>query len=144
MRVRVPARHALIVAACSLLSLPPVFAQDVGAIRGTIQDASGAVLPGVTVTLLNPGTIGGNQQTTSDARGAFQFPSLIPSSTYKVTAELQGFRPSSIENIVVNAAVTARVDLALQLNQVAEEVTVTGQSPLLDTTTVANHTVPDR
>src|SRR5439155_19632260 len=61
---------------CSTL---PAMAQGVGAIGGTISDPSGAVLPGVTVTLSNPrGTIGGNQETVTDARGAFQFIRLVP------------------------------------------------------------------
>src|SRR5688572_26467112 len=49
-----------------------------GAVSGTATDASGAVLPGVTVTLSNPGTIGGNQVAVTDARGAYQFPRLVP------------------------------------------------------------------
>ena len=67
-------------------------AQGVGGIGGTVSDQSGAVLPGVTVTLSNPlGTIGGNQETVTDERGAFQFVRLVP-GTYTVRAELSGFR----------------------------------------------------
>ena len=83
----------------------PAAAQGVGAIGGTVTDASGAVLPGVTVTLSNPrGTIGGNQETVTDARGAFQFIRLVP-GTYTVKADLAGFRPAVQENVVVNADV---------------------------------------
>ena len=143
MAFRVPSRYVLVVAYSGLLhSLAR--AQDVGSIRGTVLDESGGVLPGVTVVLLNPGTIGGNQQTVSDARGVYQFNSLVPSATYQVTAELQGFRPASVTSIVVNAAVTARVDLTLQVSQLAEQLTVTGQTALLDTTSVTNQTVLDR
>src|SRR5436189_5213282 len=103
---------ALAVWACSA---PPVFAQGVGAIGGTITDASGAVLPGATVTLSNPrGSIGGNQETVTDARGAFQFIRLVP-GVYIVKADLAGFRSAAQENVVVNADVTARVDLKLEI-----------------------------
>src|SRR5262249_2941551 len=93
----------------------PAMAQGVGAIGGTVTDASGAVMPGVTVTLSNPrGSIGGNQEAVTDARGAFQFLRLVP-GTYTVKAELEGFRTAVLENIVVNADVTARVDLKLEI-----------------------------
>jgi uncharacterized membrane protein len=65
-----------------------------GTIGGTVVDTSGAVLPGVSVTLSNPGTIGGNQVTVTDARGVYQFPRLVP-GRYSVRGELTGFRPRS-------------------------------------------------
>src|SRR5713101_7398443 len=127
--------------ACATL---PVFAQGVGAIGGTISDPSGAVLPGVTVTLSNPrGTIGGNQEAVTDARGAFQFIRLVP-ETYSVKAELPGFRPAVQENVVVNADVTARVDLKLEIGTLSEGITVKGESPLLDTTSALKQTVLSR
>src|SRR5580698_4815119 len=68
----------------------PATAQGVGAIGGTVSDASGAVLPGATVTLSNPGTIGGNQEGITNERGAYQFVRLVP-GRYSVKAELPGF-----------------------------------------------------
>ena len=54
-------------------------AQGVGAIKGTVLDEMGAVIPGATVTLSNSeGTLGGNQETVSDSRGAYEFPRLVP------------------------------------------------------------------
>ena len=65
------ARFAIAVTLLSLLALPGMAAaQGLGAIGGTIVDESGAVLPGASVTLVNPGTIGGNQTTATDGRGA--------------------------------------------------------------------------
>ncbi len=144
MAIRVAIRRMLSLGLLCVSVATVASAQGVGAIRGTVQDSSGAVLPGVTVALSNPGTIGANQQAVTDQRGTYQFTSLVPSSTYRVTAELSGFRSAAIENIVVNAAVTVRADLTLPLGQVAEEVTVAGQVPLLDTTSVSNQTVLDR
>jgi carboxypeptidase family protein len=126
---------------CSTL---PAMAQGVGAIGGTVSDASGAVLPGVNVTLSNPrGSIGGNQEAVSDARGAFQFIRLVP-GVYTVKADLAGFRSAVQENIVVNADVTARVDLKLEIGTLSEGITVKGESPLLDTTSALKQTVLSR
>jgi hypothetical protein len=114
-----------------------------GSISGTAADSSGAVLPGVTVTLSNPGTIGGSQVAVTDTRGAYQFPRLVP-GRYSVKGELTGFRPVVIDQIVVNAQATARADLMLQLGDLQESVTVSGEAPLLDTTAVLNQTVMTR
>src|SRR5438128_440094 len=139
-------RFVRIVVALALwaCSMPAVFAQGVGAIGGTVTDSSGAVLPGATVTLSNPrGSIGGNQEAVADARGAFQFLRLVP-GTYTVKAEIEGFRSATQENIVVNADATARVDLKLEIGALQEGVTVTGESPLLDTTSALKQTVLSR
>jgi hypothetical protein len=116
-------------------------AQGVGAIAGTVADSSGAVLPGASVTLSSAqGTIGGSQQATSNERGEYQFVRLVP-GTYKVSAELQGFKRAEQQNVVVNSDVTARVDLRLEVGAIEEGVTVSGQAPLLDTTSALKQTV---
>ena len=122
----------------------PVMAQGVGAIGGSVTDASGAVMPGVTVTLNNAqGSVGGRQDTTTDDRGTYQFVRLVPGS-YIVKAELQGFRPAEQRDITVNADVTARADLKLEIGTLSEGVTVSGEAPLLDTTTALKQTVLSR
>ncbi len=119
-------------------------AQGVGAIGGTVTDPSGGVLPGVSVTLTSAsGGVGSNQSTISGGEGTFQFLRLTP-GTYTVKGELQGFRPAEQRNIVVNSDVTARADLKLEIGTLSEGVTVTGQSPLLDTTTALRQTVISR
>src|SRR5260370_41045272 len=95
-----------IVLLSSGLSLPAA-AQGVGAIGGSIIDASGAALPGVTVALSNPGTIGGNQETVTDGRGAYQFTRLVP-GRYSVKAVLAGSPPTAQENGPVYAQPTHR------------------------------------
>ena len=72
-------RHVLLATFVSVGLSTSVLAQGVGAIGGIVTDATGAVLPGVTVTLSNPGVIGGNQATVSDGQGAYQFTRLVPS-----------------------------------------------------------------
>jgi Carboxypeptidase regulatory-like domain len=119
----------------------PAVAQGFGGIGGTVGDASGAVLPGVNITLTSTqGTVGANQTTITDDRGAYQFSRLVP-GTYIVKAELQGFRPAEQRNIVVNADQTSRADLKLEIGTMQEGVTVTGEAPLLDTTSALKQTV---
>ena len=81
---------------CVSVAVPALAQGGFGAVSGTATDASGAVLPGVTVTLSNPGTIGGNQVAVTDARGGYQFPRLVP-GRYSVKGELVGFRAYVVE-----------------------------------------------
>ena len=119
-------------------------AQGVGAIGGTVSDSSGAALPGVTVSLSNPGVIGGDQSTVTDERGAYQFTRLVPGNNYAVKTALQGFRSALQERIVVNSDTTTRVDLHLEIGALEETITVSSQSPLLDTTQTLKQTVMTR
>src|SRR5437660_11751714 len=96
-------RTLFLAVACSVGVSSSVAAQfGVGTIGGNVTDASGGVLPGVTVTLSNPGVIGGDQSTVSDANGAYQFARLVPGK-YTVKGELQGFRAVIQQGIDVNA-----------------------------------------
>ncbi len=122
----------------------PALAQGVGGIAGTVMDETGALLPGANVTLSNAqGTVGGNQEAVTDARGAYQFQRLVP-GTYTVRAQMQGFRTVEQSNIIVNADVTARADLKLAIGNLEESIIVSGGSPLLDTTTSVKQTVLTR
>ena len=106
------------------------------------MDSSGAVLPGVTLTLSSAqgGTLGGNQEAVSDERGNYQFIRLVP-GTYTVRGQMQGFRTVEQRNIVVNADATARADLTLPIGQLEEGIVVSGEAPLLDTTSALKQTV---
>src|SRR5437667_12222824 len=92
----------------------PAGAQGLGSIGGSVNDTSGAALPGVAVALSSPGVIGGNQEAVTDSRGAYAFPRLVP-GTYTVRASVTGFRAAGQEWIVVNAGVTSRVAPRLEI-----------------------------
>jgi hypothetical protein len=124
------------------LSLPAM-AQGVGAIGGTVLDGTGGVLPGATLTLSNPGAIGDNLSTVTDAQGKYQFPRVVP-GTYSVKGELSGFQTVVQANIVVNADRTSRADLTMSVGNMAETITVAGEAPLLDTTSAAKQAVLSR
>jgi hypothetical protein len=131
-----------VLACCAGVALPAA-AQGVGAIGGTIVDQSGAVLPGVTLTLVNAGIIGGNQSAVSDGRGTYQFTRLAP-GRYAVRAELQGFRPVERPDVIVNADATARIDLKLEVGTLSEQLVVTTDAPALDTSSALSQTVLSR
>jgi hypothetical protein len=137
-------RAVRLVVLCLLMlagSAAAVSAQGVGAIAGTVTDASGAVLPGATVTLTSAqGTVGGNQEVISDERGNYQFLRLVP-GTYSVKAVLQGFRPFTQAGITVNSDQTSRADARLEIGTMEEGIVVSGESPLLDTSSALKQTV---
>ena len=115
-----------------------------GSISGTVADASGGVLPGVTVTLTAAaGGLGSGQTTNTNDQGAYQFTRLVP-GIYIVKAELAGFRPAEQRNLQVNSDQVSRADLSLEIGTLAEGVTVSGEAPLLDTSTALKQTVISR
>jgi hypothetical protein len=86
----------------------PALAQlEQGRLTGIVSDAQGAILPGVTVTATSPSLIG-NQVAVTEPDGRFLFPSL-PSGTYTLTFDLQGFRQVKRENIVLTLGRTFTV-----------------------------------
>jgi hypothetical protein len=124
----------LVAAILAVLSAEPAYAQSSqGRLTGVVTDAQGAVLPGVTVTASSPALIG-TRTTVTEPDGKYLFASL-PTGTYKVTFDLQGFKQSVRENIQVVLGQTISADADLQLGQLTESVTVSGASPVVDVTT---------
>jgi hypothetical protein len=107
-----------------------------GGITGQVLDATRAALPGATVTVVNAGT-NAQRTATTDAEGRFTIPNL-PSATYIIRVELSGFTNIEVKDFVIRNGDIAKPTLTMQLANVAENVTVAGQSPLLQ---VANASV---
>ena len=99
-----------------------------GNIEGTVRDTSGAALPGVMVTVTNMET-GTSRTTTTNTDGGYRAP-LLPLGRYKVAAELQGFRTFEQQGITLSAGQTALINVELTVGNVAETITVTGESPV--------------
>jgi Carboxypeptidase regulatory-like domain len=117
-----------------LFAALPAGAQDFrGRINGTVTDNTGAVLPGVTVTVSGPALIQPQVQVTS-AEGDYRFLALPP-GTYDVAFELTGFQSVKREGIRVVINQTLSVDQQLAVATLQETVTVTGESPIVDTST---------
>src|ERR1700730_12273713 len=103
-------RPAIALLACVLLSSPLAVAQEQrGAIEGVVEDASGGVLPGVTVGARRPALVGTSTAVT-DTRGEYRFPSLSP-GVYEVTATLQGFTQAKTGGVRLELGQILRVDL---------------------------------
>ena len=124
-----------VLASC-LLASTHAFAQGGGAsttgsINGKVADSSGGVLPGVTVSATSPSSMG-VQSSVTDSGGNYRFPALPP-GTYTVTFELPGFNTLKRENIQISMGFTAAVNVELGVASLNETVTVTGDSPVIDT-----------
>ena len=102
-----------------------------GRIAGTVFDKSGAVVAGATVTVVNAGTNESARFTTS-GEGAFSAPQLDP-VTYKISVEARGFKKAVVENIKVDTAGVATVDVTLEPGATSTEVTVTAEVPVIST-----------
>src|SRR5436309_5236389 len=102
-----------------------------GALLGNIVDASGGALPGVTVTITEVNTNISYSAVTNES-GYYIF-SNLKDGTYRVVAELSGFKRIVRDGVDVPVNATPRVDLKMEVGAVEESVTVTGQSPLLQT-----------
>src|SRR5579883_1705656 len=123
-------RILAVLTALLLASSIPAFCQAVsGSLLGTITDVSGATVPNATVTLAEQKT-GLTRTDQTNQSGNFSFPNLPP-GTYRVQAELSGFKRSERTGVVVDANTTIRVDLSLTPGQVSESVEVTAAAPPL-------------
>ena len=127
----------LLAVALATAIVPSAFAQGGGAsstgtIQGRVADAQGAVLPGVTVTATSPSALGAQTAVTSET-GNYRFPALPP-GVYTLVYELAGFNTVRREGIQLALGFTATINIELALATLQETVTVTGESPVIDTT----------
>ena len=106
-----------------------------GSINGKVSDATGAVLPGVTITVTSP-SMQGARTTVTGEEGDYRFPA-VPPGDYKITYELSGFGTVIREGIRVGLGFTATVNVDLKVASLEETVTVTGDSPVVDVTSTA-------
>ncbi len=114
-----------------VVALPVMsFAQE-AVITGTVRDATGAVLPGVTVTAIHEDS-GNTFLSVADERGSFRIPARV--GGYRITAELQGFTTVTRSGVTLLIGQTVALDLQMAVTGVAETVTVTADAPLLNTT----------
>jgi Carboxypeptidase regulatory-like domain len=117
----------------ALLAISPAFGQGGRSeISGTVRDSGNAVLPGAAVTVTNEDT-GLQRSAVTSGDGTFIIPTLPP-GTYTLKAELQGFQAHTRKGLVVNVGQELSLNLTLQIGGLAESVTVTAQSPIVETT----------
>jgi len=131
------ARISAFLAACALACTSIASAQEIGgSISGRVLDQQKLAVPGVTVTATGPQ---GSRSAVTDADGRYQIPFLTPGN-YDVRAELQGFKAFEQKGISVRLGQVAEVSVSMQVGGVAETISVTAETPLINTrsTTIGN------
>ena len=120
----------------TVFSVRAGFAQgQAGSIAGVVRDSSGAVLPGVTVEAASPALIEKVRTVVTDGQGQYKVIDLRPGS-YTVTFSLAGFGSVRREGVELTTAFTANVNAEMRVGALEETVTVTGESPIVDTQNV--------
>lgn len=125
------------------LLLPAPAAAQGGSISGLVTDSTGGILPGVTVEVASPVLIEGSITASSDSAGRFTITTLRP-GTYTVTFKLDGFRTFVRDGLILSGDVALQVNGQMAVGSLEETVTVSGQSPLVDTQQVRSQFVATR
>jgi len=113
-----------------LLAHSSAWAQATAQLSGTVKDSSGAVLPGVTVTVTQTDT-GFSRTVVTETSGTYVVPNL-PTGPYKLEATLQGFRTYAQTGIVLQVNANPTINITLAVGDVAETISVEGAAPLVD------------
>lgn len=116
-----------------LVGATTTFAQETATILGTVKDASGAAVAGANVTARNTDT-SQTRTAVSEADGAYRIPGLLVGN-YEVRVEHEGFQAAVHTGLVLTVDLQAVVNMTLQVGSVNQTVSVTGEAPLVDTTT---------
>lgn len=118
-------------AAATLAAGPVVAQRTTGSIVGTVTDDTGSVLPGATIEV-SGSSIVGTQTSITNERGFYRFPALPPGE-YDIVYRMSGFAVMRQSALRIGVGQTVQRGLAMQLSQLAEEITVTGEAPVVDT-----------
>ena len=117
-----------------LFAASALFGQTSATLRGLITDQSGAVLPGVSISVRNQQT-GVERTTLSDETGNYQVAAL-PIGVYQVEVMLAGMKPQNVSGLALEVGQTVIRDFKLEVGAASEEVTVSGEAPVIDTATI--------
>jgi hypothetical protein len=134
-------RLAFALLAC--LAAWPSLAHAQSAIAGVVRDTSGAVLPGVTVEAASPALIEKTRTVSTDGEGRYNIVDLRP-GVYTVTFSLEGFSTVRRDGIELPANFTATINGDMKVGSLEETITVSGQSPVVDTSTAVQQQVLSR
>ena len=118
---------------CVLFAIAAFAQGERGTFNGTITDPSGAAVAGAAVKVINPETGVETTSVATDA-GVYRMPYLQP-GTYRITVSAPGFKTAVRQNVTLAVAQTLTIDFALELGNVADQITVSAETPLLETGT---------
>jgi hypothetical protein len=125
------------------LVLAPSLAMAQGTLTGTVRDASGGVLPGVTVEATSPAIQGAVRTVVTDSAGIYRIIELPP-GTYSLSFSLPGFSNVKRDGLILSGSAVLTIPIELRVGAIEETVTVTGESPVVDVQTVRRETVLDQ
>src|SRR6266487_3634744 len=111
--------------------LLPVVASAQATISGVVKDASGAVLPGVTVTAASPALIEKTRTAVTDGTGQYAIENLRP-GLYSVNFTLVGFSAVQRDEVQLSGSFTARINADMRVGGIEETIKVTGETPVVD------------
>ena len=129
-------RKVLAITICALVFVAGAYAQataGLGAVSGTVRDASGAVIPGATVVVANDGK-GIRRTMSSTEAGVFAAPALTPSPGYSITVTKQGFATYEVKDFEILVGQNVDFRVALQVGSASTKVDVTAEAPLVENT----------
>jgi hypothetical protein len=138
LRCRIPVFVVALALGSVVVAAGQTVSTTTGAINGKITDASGAIMPGVTVSISSP-SMQGMRTDVTGTDGMYRF-SAIPPGDYTVKYELAGFETVIREGLRVGLGFTATVNIELRVARLSESVTVSGQSPVVDVATTKTST----
>ncbi|HTI40753.1 MAG TPA: carboxypeptidase regulatory-like domain-containing protein [Vicinamibacterales bacterium] len=136
-------RLRVIVASLVVLLVTPAIVRAQASIAGQVKDASGAVLPGVTVEASSPALIEQVRTVVTGSTGQYRI-ELLPPGTYTVTFALGGFSTVKREGVQLTGTFTATIDTELRVGALQETITVSGESPIVDVQSANKERVIDR
>ena len=131
------ARRIIFALVLSLVSAVAVAQEQTTFLIGVVSDASGSVLPGVTVEAMS--AKGQRFTAVTDAQGRYRFPSLPP-GTYTLSATLSGMQTATVKNVDLTLGSSPKADITMRVGAVAEAITVTAEAPIVDVTSNAAQT----
>jgi hypothetical protein len=140
---RTLAAHSIRLAIAWLALVPTVALAQTSAISGVVKDASGAVLPGVTVEVASPALIEKTRTAVTDGAGQYKIIQLRP-GVYSVTFTLVGFTSVKRDGVELTSDFTADINADMKVGTVTETITVTGESPVVDVVNITTRTVMTR
>jgi hypothetical protein len=126
----------------ALMALMPSLAHAQSSITGTIRDASGAVLPGVTVEAASPVLIEKVRTTVTDGTGVYRLTELLP-GTYSLTFTLPGFATVKRDAVEITGAGVITINADMRVGELQETITVTGETPIVDVQSTRRQQVID-
>src|SRR5262245_13482934 len=142
MRLKTRYSLALLCLSAVLVAAVPALAQSTATLRGTVTDAQGAALPGAQITVRNQAT-GEERTAVSDRDGDYRIPALAP-GRYQLEAKLDKFQTQVIKDLRLEVAQVAVQNVKLAVGGVAEELSVVGETPAIESTTTSVGQVIDQ